>query len=245
MRYLVLSDIHANLAAFQAVLEDAPPFDKIWCIGDLVGYGPDPSECVALLREYDHDCVAGNHDWATLGRIDTDDFNPDARRALEWTREHLDAAGRAYLEQLPSALHFNDFTIVHGSPRQPIWEYILYAGVAANNFAHLQTPYCLVGHTHTPVIFQEVTHNNGTASVATLSPEYDEPLPLPAVRLIINPGSVGQPRNHDPRASYVIFDADERTILYRRVEYPVEITQQRMYQLGLPMRLAARLSNGW
>jgi diadenosine tetraphosphatase ApaH/serine/threonine PP2A family protein phosphatase len=244
MRYLVLSDIHANLPALEAVLQDAPPFDRIWCIGDVIGYGPDPSECVELLREYEHDCIAGNHDWATLGRLDSDDFNPDARRALEWTRTHLDGAGRAYLEQLPTSLTFDDFTLVHGSPRQPVWEYILYAGVAASNFEYFNTPYCFVGHTHAPAIFEE-THENGFVSAITFLPMYDDPIDLPANRLIINPGSVGQPRDSDPRSSYLILDTDARTILYRRVEYPVEKTQQRMYQLGLPMRLAARLSNGW
>jgi len=244
MRYLVLSDIHANLAAFQAVLQDAPPFDRIWCLGDVIGYGPEPNECVELLRQYEHDCVAGNHDWAALGRLDTDDFNPDARRALDWTRASLDAAGLTYLRQLPTVLAFDDFTLVHGSPRQPVWEYILYAAMAAANFEYLDTSYCFVGHTHAPIIFEETTHN-GVASAVAWLPAYDEPIELPAGRLIINPGSVGQPRDSDPRASYLILDTDARTFLFRRVEYPVELTQQRMYKLGLPMRLAARLSNGW
>jgi len=244
MRYLVLSDIHANLAAFEAVLADAPSFDQVWCIGDVIGYGPDPNECVELLQRYDHVCVAGNHDWATLGRLDTDDFNPDARRALEWTRAHLDQAGLAYLEDLPTELRLGDFTLVHGSPRQPIWEYILYAGIAASNFPFLDTPYCFVGHTHTPVIFQE-SSDDGASVAATLLPSYEESFALPAGRLIINPGSVGQPRNNDPRASYVLLDTDANVVTYRRVAYPVEKTQLRMYQLGLPMRLAARLSNGW
>ncbi len=244
MRYLVLSDIHANLAAFTAVLDDTPSFDRIWCIGDVIGYGPDPNECIALLRQHDHACVAGNHDWATLGHLDTDDFNPDARRALDWTRANLEEAGRSYLEQLPTSMILDDFTLVHGSPRQPIWEYILYAGIAASNFEHLTTPYCFVGHTHAPVMFQE-TSRDGTQAVDTFLPAYNEPLELPLGRLILNPGSVGQPRDSDPRSCYVILDTDAHTVLYRRVEYPIEKTQQRMYQLGLPMRLAARLSNGW
>ena len=244
MRYLVLSDIHANLAAFQTVLQDAPPFDRIWCLGDVIGYGPEPSECVALLRQYEHDCVAGNHDWATLGRLDTEDFNPDARRALTWTRANLDAAGVAYLQKLPTALTFGDFTLVHGSPRQPVWEYTLYAGMAAANFDYLDTPYCFVGHTHVPVLFEQTTHN-GVVSARVRRPVYDEPIALPGGRLIINPGSVGQPRDNDPRASYLLLDTDAQTLLFRRVEYPVEQTQQNMQDHGLPARLAARLSNGW
>ena len=244
MRLLVLSDIHANLPAFKATLEDAPPFDRIWCLGDVVGYGPDPNECIELLNEYDHVCVAGNHDWASLGRLDTDDFNPDARRALEWTRAQLSAASLEYLGRLPTEHRHADFTIVHGSPRHPVWEYILFSTVAAANFSCFETRYCFVGHTHTPAIYQEAP-GNGLPMALPLPITYDEPFSLGESRLIINPGSVGQPRNSDPRCSYLILDTDAKTITYRRVAYPVEETQMRMFRLGLPMRLAARLSEGW
>jgi predicted phosphodiesterase len=244
MRYLILSDIHANLAALEAVLEDAPAFDQMWCIGDVVGYGPEPNECVEVLSEYDPVCVAGNHDWAALGKLEVDDFNPDARRALQWTQSQLSSATRVYLEQLPETARVESFTIVHGSPRQPIWEYVLHASVAAANFAYFNTRYCFVGHTHSPAIFGE--HCSAEApSALSLNVSYDGPLELQEGRLIINPGSVGQPRNNDPRASYIILDGDKKTVQYRRAPYPVEKTQMSMHRRGLPMRLAARLSYGW
>lgn len=244
MRILILSDIHANLPALEAVLQDADPFDKIWCIGDAVGYGPHPNECVALLNEYDHLCVAGNHDWAVLERLDIQDFNPDARQAVLWTQKELTEIGREYLAQLPTRLESEDFTIVHGSPREPIWEYVLLTSLAATNFHWFNTCYCLVGHTHSPAIYQELTDNAST-SARSLSVKCDEPLQLGDSRLIINPGSVGQPRDGDARASYVILDLEERSVTYRRVSYPIEDTQTHMRECDLSDRLVARLAHGW
>lgn len=244
MRYLILSDIHANLTAFEAVLRDAAPFDQIWCIGDIVGYGPNPNECIELLREYDHICVAGNHDWASLGRLDPEDFNPDARQAALWTQRQLTPANMDYLARLPVRIERDGLTLVHGSPRQPIWEYILYSGMAAANFPLFETPYCFVGHTHTPIIYQEVRAGDIISAIPLEAP-YDEPFPLGEDRLIINPGSVGQPRDGDPRASYVLLDLERKEILYRRVPYEVSRTQAQMRELGLPARLIARLAFGW
>ena len=156
MRCLVLSDIHSNLEAFQAVLDDAGPVDQVWCLGDVVGYGPDPNGCVELLRSLPHLCTAGNHDWATLGKLDLRDFNPDAREANLWNRQQLTPENLAYLEALPEKLVNGQFTLIHGSPRFPIWEYIIYASTAQLNFEHFDTPFCFVGHTHTPVIFRLV-----------------------------------------------------------------------------------------
>ncbi len=241
MRYLIISDIHANLAAFEAVLADAGPFDMAWCLGDVVGYGPDPNECVEKLLELPHICVAGNHDWAAIGKLDISDFNPDAARACLWTGEQLTSQNRDYLLNLPQRIVRDDFTIVHGSPRHPIWEYILYPALAGVNFAHFDTRFCLVGHTHVPVIF---CHRPQGACEA-FAPAYGHPIPLGEDRLIINPGSVGQPRDGDPRASYAILDPEKLTIEYRRVAYPVEVTQKRMREKGLPPRLIARLAFGW
>lgn len=241
MRYLIISDIHANRPALEAVLKDAAPFDMIWCLGDVVGYGPDPNECVARLQEFEHICVAGNHDWAVLGHVPLDDFNTDARIAHLWTRDELNPLSREYLQQLPVRLTQEDFTLVHGSPRDPIWEYLLDLGGALTSFSHFSTPFCLVGHTHLPVIF---VLNEETKHPYAMIPQTGMPIPLGQQRMILNPGSVGQPRDGDPRASYAILDTEAMTWELRRVSYPVEITQERMRARGLPRRLIARLEVG-
>jgi predicted phosphodiesterase len=244
MRYLILSDIHANLVAFEAVLADVGYFDKIWCIGDMVGYGPQPNECVERLCEFPHICVAGNHDWAALDKLSDSDFNPDAQLACRWTREKLSPESLEYLENLPRTVIEEGFTLVHGSPRQPIWEYILYPSIAMSNFAYFDTQVCFVGHTHTPMIFRYEHLNSGGTCLPLPFPQ-SGPFPLGEERMIINPGSVGQPRDGDPRASYAILDTDEATLEYHRIPYPVEITQRKMMEEGLPLRLIARLGYGW
>lgn len=243
MRILVLSDIHANLAAFEAVLAHAGSFDRVWCLGDIVGYGPDPNECVERVRELRrYQCLAGNHDWAALGKLDLSDFNTDARLAALWTRQQLTPDNRAFLDaRLEYIGPLEDrYTLVHGSPRYPIWEYILDEAIAAENFPYFSTQVCLVGHTHVPVIYAETP-----AGVRALRPPLDKPHPLGDQRLIINPGSVGQPRDGDPRASYLLLDVDASTVTYRRVDYPIEATQEKMAAVGLPPRIIARLEYGW
>lgn len=240
MRYLVISDIHGNLTAFQTVLQDAEgDWDFIWCLGDVVGYGPDPNECVALLREHPHLGLSGNHDWAVLGRLDLSSFNPDARMAVAWAQGVLSDQSRAYLEALPSMVVEGPFTLAHASPRHPVWEYIIDRYTALANFEHFETDYCLVGHTHVPVVFEELDEE-----VMTHAPVYSQPLPLNGARLIINPGSVGQPRDHDPRAAYAILDTDKMTWEHRRVAYPIAEVQERMNGFDLPYRLIARLDYG-
>lgn len=243
MRYLVLSDIHANQAAFEAVLKDAAPFDMIWCLGDLVGYGPNPNECVARMQEFEHVAVAGNHDWACLGRLNLNDFNIEARMANSWTREQLTKANREYLKALPTRVERDDYTLTHGSPREPIWEYILDVEQAAVNFNYFDTSICLVGHTHIPVAF---VFDQSSERHYVLTPPYSEPLSIDtdATRLILNPGSVGQPRDGDPRASYAILDTESATWELKRVLYPVQITQERMRARDLPRRLIKRLELG-
>jgi diadenosine tetraphosphatase ApaH/serine/threonine PP2A family protein phosphatase len=242
MRVLVISDIHANLAAFETVLEDAADqWEQIWCLGDVVGYGPEPNACVTLLREHDHLSLSGNHDWAVLGKLDINAFNRDARAAIEWARTAISEETRAFLESLPTEEVHAPFTLAHGSPRQPVWEYILDEDTAAANFAHFDTPFCLVGHTHMPVVFEELEDGRARGS----RPAYGEKLSLAATRLIINPGSVGQPRDADPRAAYALLDTEAMTWEHRRVAYPVGATQERMRELGLPHRLVARLEMGW
>lgn len=242
MRVLIISDIHANLAALETVLDDAKgKWDVLWCLGDVIGYGPDPNECATLLKETAQVCLSGNHDWAVLGKIDINTFNRDARTAIAWTQDTVTEETRQYLDNLPAMIIRDPFTLAHASPRYPVWEYILDKGTAAINFAYFDTPWCLVGHTHTPVVFEEIDG----LRVAIHAPNYQESLHLNGNRLIINPGSVGQPRDSDPRAAYAILDLETMSWAYHRVAYPVEQTQQRMRQYGLPQRLVARLEYGW
>jgi predicted phosphodiesterase len=246
MRYLIISDIHANLTAFQTVLEDAgklgEDYDFVWCLGDVVGYGPDPNECVELLRSMPHLCLAGNHDWAALGRLDVRTFNAEARKAVTWTRETLTDANLAFLEALPTTFVLGSFTLAHGSPREPVWEYILDPIIAALNFQYFPTSFCLVGHTHTPVIFQQVGEKG---ECEPISPQYNQRVQLNGHRKIINPGSVGQPRDSDPRAAYAMLDVDQMTWEYRRIPYDIKAVQQRMHKADMPERLINRLEHGW
>lgn len=242
MRCLVLSDIHANLTALQAVLGEAGDLDVIWCLGDVVGYGPDPNECVALLRQHDLVCLAGNHDWAALGKLNLSSFNADARAAATWTQRMINEETRSYLGSLPSLYLLGDFTLAHGSPRQPVWEYVLDPLVATISFLYFESQVCLIGHTHTAVVFEQDQNGNGCQ---VHYPRYNEPISLSESRMIVNPGSVGQPRDSDPRAAYGILDTVAMTFEHRRVEYAIEETQNRMRQHGLPPRLVARLQYGW
>lgn len=242
MRILLLSDIHSNLAAFEAVLADAGTFDKIWCLGDLVGYGPQPNECIDRLMDLPNICVAGNHDWAAIGQLDVSMFNPDAMRACLWTREQLTPHHVDVLRSLPDMLVDGEFTIVHGSPSDPIWEYVSAEKYADANWSSFDTVYCLVGHTHVPVVFQYAGIDKRCREMFL---PWHEAVPLGRQRLFLNPGGVGQPRNNDPRACYAILDLAAYTVEQRRVAYPVADTQRLMLAAGLPARLVTRLSLGW
>ena len=241
MRFAILADIHSNLAAFEAVLRHANGrggFDKIWCLGDVVGYGPDPHECIERLREFKTVCIAGNHDWAAIGKMDTSEFNPVAAIAAQWTAEQLTAEDKDYLLGLPLTLQENGFTLAHGSPREPIWEYLLSSETAQENFSYFETAHCLVGHSHVPLVF-ELTRNKAVYK------EFGEaPLKLKEKRMIINPGGVGQPRDGDPRASYAIYDAEAKAVYHYRVEYDIPATQKKMAERGLPTPLILRLGVG-
>ena len=243
MRYAIIGDIHANLAAFKAVLEDIERqggVENYWCLGDIVGYGPDPHECIELLRRLKHICVAGNHDLAAIGKVATTAFNPDAATACHWTAERLTTSDRVYLENLSEVVTVDEFTIVHGSPREPIWEYLISTGIAVENFGRFKSQFCLVGHSHTPLIF--IRDREGKCSASQFTPNVK--LALAENRMIINPGSVGQPRDGDPQASYAIYDSETGFIRLCRIPYDIEETQNRMVERGLPLRLAARLSRG-
>lgn len=243
MRVLVISDLHANLTALQTVLDDAQgEWDFIWCLGDVVGYGPDPNECVDLLRSMPHLCLAGNHDWAALGRLDIRTFNSDARQAVTWTADALRPDNIEYLAALPTTFVLGSYTLAHGSPREPVWEYILDPLIGSLNFPHFETPYCLVGHTHTPVIFEMVNEQGDTEA---FPPVYNKVLPLNNQRQIINPGSVGQPRDSNPQAAYMLLDVANSVFEHRRVAYDIPAVQARMRKFDLPERLIIRLDHGW
>jgi predicted phosphodiesterase len=243
MRFAVLSDIHANLPALEAVAADLPPVDQVWVLGDTVGYGPQPNEVIATLQAMGARSVLGNHDGAAIGTVDPVHFNPDARAAIEWTAEVLDPNARAYIATLPEVRSDGEVTAVHGSPRDPIWEYISGPVVAAENFEVFETRLLLFGHTHLPVAFRAVDGEiDGTIGMpgtsARLGPE----------RAMLNPGSVGQPRDGLRDAAYAVLDleagSDGSTFEFRRVRYDIDRTQRLMREAGLPVRLVERLSYG-
>jgi predicted phosphodiesterase len=242
MRILVISDIHANLTALEAVLASAEPFDSAWCLGDLVGYGPDPNECIRRVRELPElVCLMGNHDAAVVGKIDVDSFNLEARLVVRWTRTVLTDENETYLRELPDRRVVDSVTLAHGSPRHPVWEYLLDTRTATQNFSYFDTPYCFVGHSHLPVIFQL---NKERRAADLFVPESEVSLEL-SPRAILNPGSVGQPRDRDPRAAYAIFDPEALTWTHHRVAYEIPTVQARMETAGLPDRHIIRLSAGW
>ncbi len=243
MTVLILSDIHANLEALEAVLADAGDFDRVWFLGDAVGYGPDPNACVERLMELEPEFwLAGNHDWAALGRIDVAEFNPDARLAVTWTGRQLTETVRSQLDRRGPRIDLPDdtFTLVHGSPQYPIWEYILNAGTAAENFGQFDAQLCLYGHTHVPAIFEKVV--DGVVRVALAAGDALDPN---GARWLVNPGSVGQPRDGDPRASYLQLELESGRLTLHRATYDIRSVQSKILAAGLPARLAARLDYGW
>ena len=239
MRIAVLSDIHANIVALDAVLAAVGEVDGIWQLGDIVGYGPEPDAVVARLREAGAVGVRGNHDAAACGGSEIDWFNPDARRAMEWTRRAISPATLEWLSALPERATIAGCDLVHGSAREPLWEYITSVPVARANLAVLAAPIGLHGHTHIPIAFVEEGDR-----VDVVGPGRESGLELRGRRALINPGSVGQPRDGDPDASYMIFDPEVGTMSWHRVPYDVAGVQASMRAAGLPASLSSRLSVG-
>jgi diadenosine tetraphosphatase ApaH/serine/threonine PP2A family protein phosphatase len=242
MRCAIIADIHANLAALAAVLADIKQkggVDELWCLGDMVGYGPDPHQCLELLRQLNHVGVVGNHDLAAIGKVETTYFNADAVAAIQWTAKQLTPGDIRYLENLPMKLEMGDFTLVHGSPMEPVWEYLISTGIAARNFAYFSSRFCLVGHTHIPATFKK---EKGTCHSIGFSPGIG--IVLGEDRMIINPGGVGQPRDGDPRASYAIYDSEGKIMRLYRVPYDIGATQDKMMKAKLPIHLVTRLQEG-
>lgn len=240
MRTLILSDIHANLTALQAVLKTAGTVDQVWFLGDVAGYGPDLNECIELLASQPNlQALMGNHDAALMDFISIDRFNYEAAEAIRVQSSLINHQSRDFLELLRLKLEIDQLTLVHGSPRNPIWEYILSPRTAKANFDDFSTQGCLIGHTHVPSIF--VLKEDG--SVQTLLPDNGDRW-KPEGRFILNPGSVGQPRNFDARSSFVIWDDEEGTFLFKRINYDIESVAERIIQLGIPKRQASRLLSG-
>lgn len=239
MRVAVLSDIHANLVALDAVLDAAGSVDAIWHLGDVVGYGPEPDGVVARLAAIGAVGVTGNHDLAALGGSEIDWFNPDARAAIEWTRGRIDGVTRTWLAALPTTRVEADVTLVHGSPRDPVWEYVTSVPVARANLAVLETTIGLHGHTHLPMAWAD--HDGRIDAIA---PGPGSVFRLDGRRALLNPGSVGQPRDGDPTASWLEIDTDAGLATWRRVAYDVEAVRSAVLDSGLPRRLADRLRVG-
>ena len=242
MRALVISDVHANLEALQEVLKDAEKrggFDEVWSLGDVVDYGPDPGACIETLAELEILGVSGNHDYAALSKIGVENFNTYAAQSALWTRTQLNSDHEAFLEAMPLVANRGDFTLAHGSLREPLWEYMVNVQTAVENFSRMTSTYCLVGHSHLPFVCLEV---DGEPRFNALTDGQE--MALGKGRIIANPGSVGQPRDGDPRASYMLYDVERGRISHHRVAYDIATTQERMVQVGLHPYLIERLRYG-
>jgi predicted phosphodiesterase len=242
MRVAVVSDIHSNLHALEAVLAaiDAEAPDELWCLGDLVGYGPKPNECCAAVAERADVCLAGNHDLAVVGKIDLAEFGGDAGIAARWTRDVLEPEARAFLEPLEPDSAAHGVALYHASARDPIWEYVLSDEAALATIELAGSPLVLVGHSHVALRVVRSADGDLGGGLAAAGTELD----LAGVQALLNPGSVGQPRDGDPRAAYLLLDLDARHASFRRVEYDIVRTQEEMREAGLPELLAARLELG-
>ena len=242
MRVAVISDIHGNAQALQEVLAaiEAEAPDAVWCLGDTVGYGPRPNECCSLVQEAADVCLVGNHDLLALGTVVFDaDFNPDASAAGLWTKDVLDERSRSWLESMEPQARLDRAELFHASARDPVWEYVLAGESALATFELTETPLVLVGHSHVPfAISLEGDELSGAhapgGTVTDLSPG----------RRLCNPGSVGQPRDGDARAAWLLVDFEAGSASYRRVAYDLEATQAAILEAGLPQSLAERLAHG-
>jgi len=241
MRVAVLSDIHANLHALEAVLADVDrqDTDEIWCLGDVVGYGPRPNECVDLIRARAAFCLCGNHDLAVLGALDTVDFSGDAGTAARWTQAVLGAEQADWLRGLEPLGERPGVELFHGSPRDPVWDYVLTEQVALISILETTAPLILVGHSHIALEFSW----DGDALTGGGAPGGTD-VELAGRRSLVNPGSVGQPRDGDPRAAWALIDADAERAAFRRVPYEIDRTQAEIREQGLPETLALRLAHG-
>ncbi|MES1247285.1 MAG: metallophosphoesterase family protein [Actinomycetota bacterium] len=238
----MISDIHGNLAALEAVLAaaDAAGVDELWCLGDLVGYGARPNECCSTVRRRATTCLAGNHDLAVRGTLALTDFSGDARVAAEWTQTVLDDEARAYLDSLETTAVRPGVELYHGSPRDPVWEYVLSDEAALVSLLLTEAQVVLVGHSHVALqlsVDESLQLEGGPAPAGT-------ELRLDGRRWLLNPGSVGQPRDGDRRAAWLELDVEAQAARFHRVDYDIARTQAEIRAAKLPHVLADRLSHG-
>jgi predicted phosphodiesterase len=241
VKVAVISDVHANVPALEAVLAaiDSEGADELWCLGDLTGYGAGPARCIEIVLERADVCLAGNHDMVVTGEIDISAFSSDARTAVEWTMGVLDPDALARLAELRPSGERHDVELYHGSIRDPVWEYVIDDRTAAICLEHQGTALSLVGHSHVPLAYGYAndTFLGGLAPADTRL----ETAPGP---FLLNPGSVGQPRDGDARAAYMTIELETGAADWRRVDYDVRAAQQAIREAGLPLRLGARLAEG-
>jgi diadenosine tetraphosphatase ApaH/serine/threonine PP2A family protein phosphatase len=242
MRIAILSDVHGNLPAFEAVLGDVEDqsVEEVWCLGDLVGYGAQPDDCVQLARERCDLSLAGNHDLVVTGDIPISDFSSSAAAAARWTQETIRDETMAYLKGLEPSDPTREPALYHASPRDPVWEYVLSTWQAEECFELMDARVGAVGHSHVALWFS--LDDGGKTSGATANP--GEATDLSKGRWLVNPGGVGQPRDGDPRAAWLLLDTSTWTAEWRRVEYPIEEAAHAIEQAGLPRVLAERLFSG-
>jgi predicted phosphodiesterase len=240
MRYGIFADIHSNLEAFKAVLKvlNREKVDKYLCAGDVVGYGANPQECIDKIKEENITTVAGNHDWGAVELFSKNYFNPAAYEAILWTKNNLDEVARLFLGSLQLVLQSEDLTLVHGTLVKPEeFDYLLDIDAASETFELLETKLCFVGHSHAPGVF--VKENGNILYLEENSLEIKN-----GNKYIINVGSVGQPRDGDPRAAYCVYDKEEKTAVIKRVEYDVKTASKKIIKSGLPKYLGERLLLG-
>lgn len=242
MRVAIVSDIHGNRHAFEAVLDEIEQSkcEEMWCLGDLVGYGAEPDECVELARRHAAICLAGNHDLVVRGELDLEQFSRGAALAARWTRERVTAQTLAYLGQLSPQMLDERVGLYHASPRDPVWEYVLSALQADLCLDAQRHRVCLIGHSHVALSFSRSPGEPATGQTRTDGEELD----LKEGEWLINPGSVGQPRDGDPRAAWLELDLRKWTALYRRTEYDIDGAAEAIRAAHLPNSLAERLAYG-
>ncbi|MFC1571128.1 metallophosphoesterase family protein [Candidatus Margulisiibacteriota bacterium] len=241
MLYGIIADVHGNLEALEAVLKQLKKADKIICTGDIIGYGPNPNECLEKVKKLEISSVAGNHEKAVAGKAVPEWFNESARKAVVWTQRKIFQENLEYIRNLPQVLEENGFQIVHGSLRSPLEEYVSSIAEALPTFSKMSKPLCFTGHFHRPLFIALKKDGNYDGRILR---DGDEVLVDEYEKVIINPGGVGQPRDGDPRASYGLYDSKTGIFSLHRVEYDIDKVQKKMKKAGLPTPLIDRLPLG-
>ncbi len=242
MRYIIFSDLHSNLESLRAFEKEIAsiPHDKIACLGDTVGYGADPNPCLDWVRKNADIVLGGNHDYAAVKRTDTEYFNPWAYQSCLWTRKELSKVNTKFLKSLPCELEADGIHWVHSSPFEPEeWHYVTSRRDGAHHFDHFTAPLCFLGHSHQPVILDKPPEGRVEDYVSDLWDLED------GHRYIINVGSLGQPRDHNPDPCFVVLDQKAKTVAFHRYSYDIESAQKKILENSLPAPLAERLQEGW